>query len=43
VDREKHVVWSFKDFDRFGDSLTNSQMLSVDGKAVPLSGEKLLR
>ena len=43
VDREKRVVWSFKDFDRFGDSLTNSQMLSVDGKAVPLSGEKLLR
>jgi len=43
VDRMKRVVWSFRDFDRFGDSLTNSQMLSVDGKAVPLFGEQLLR
>ncbi len=43
VSRMKRVVWSFTDFDRFGDSLTNSQILSVDGHAVPLSGEKLLR
>lgn len=43
VSREKKVVWSFKDFDRFGDSLTNSQMLAVDGVAVPLDGAKLLR
>ena len=43
VNREKRVVWSFKDFDRFGDSLTNSQMLAVDGVAVPLDGAKLLR
>lgn len=43
VNRDKRVVWSFKDFDRFGDSLTNSQILSVDGQAVPLSGDKLLR
>ena len=43
VDREKRVVWTFKDFDRFGDSLTNSQILTVDGHAVPLSGETLLR
>jgi hypothetical protein len=34
VDRHKKVVWSFLDFDRFGDSLTNSQILSVDGKAL---------
>ena len=34
VDRQKNVVWSFKDFDRFGDSLTNSQMLAIDGKPV---------
>ena len=34
VDREKHVVWSFSDFERFGDSLTNSQILSVDGLPV---------
>ena len=43
VNREKKVVWSFKDFDRFGDSLTNSQMLAVDGVALPLDGAKLLR
>ncbi len=43
VNREKKVVWSFKDFDRFGDSLTNSQMLAVDGVVVPLEGKKFLR
>ena len=43
VNREKKVVWSFKDFDRFGDSLTNSQILAVDGVAVPFAGAKLLR
>ncbi|MEZ6127739.1 MAG: PQQ-binding-like beta-propeller repeat protein [Planctomycetaceae bacterium] len=34
VNREKRVVWTFKDFDRFGNALTNSQILSVDGKKV---------
>lgn len=43
VNREKKVVWSFKDFDRFGDSLTNSQILAVDGKDIPLDGPSLLR
>lgn len=43
VNREKKVVWSFKDFDRFGDSLTNSQILAVDGVAVPLEGPEFLR
>lgn len=43
VDREKRVVWSFNDFDRFGDSLTNSQILTVDGTPVPLEGKLLLR
>ena len=43
VNREKRVVWSFKDFDRFGDSLTNSQILAVDGVTVPLEGPKFLR
>lgn len=43
VNREKKVVWSFKDFDRFGDSLTNSQMLAADGVAVPLEGKEFLR
>ena len=43
VNREKKVVWSFKDFDRFGDSLTNSQILAVDRVAVPLDGARFLR
>ena len=34
VTREKRVAWSFLDFDRFGDSLTNSQVLSVNGQPV---------
>jgi len=43
INREKNVVWSFKDFDRFGDSLTNSQILAVDGIGLPLDGPILLR
>lgn len=43
VNRDKRVVWSFQDFDRFGDSLTNSQILSVNGKPVPLDGAAPLR
>ena len=43
VNRQKRVVWSFRDFDRFGDSLTNSQILAVDGVAVSLDPAKLLR
>lgn|GEM_PF-82880 len=34
VDRQKRVVWSFRDFERFGNSLTNSRILSVNGKPV---------
>lgn len=34
VNRAKQVVWSFHDFERFGNSTTNSQILTVDGKAV---------
>lgn len=34
VTRDKQVVWTFSDFERFGDSLTNSQILTVDGQAV---------
>lgn len=37
VNRDKKVVWSFHDFDRFGDSLTNSQMLTIDGKPIAAS------
>ena len=43
VNREKRVVWSFRDFDRFGDSLTNSQILAVDGSAIPVDGPGFLR
>lgn len=38
VNRDKQVVWTFRDFERFGDSLTNSQILSVDG--APVSGRR---
>jgi hypothetical protein len=34
ITRDKKVVWQFQDFERFGNSLTNSQMLSVDGEAI---------
>jgi outer membrane protein assembly factor BamB len=34
VSRDKKVVWQFRDFERFGNSLTNSQILAVDGKPV---------
>lgn len=34
VNRDREVVWQFRDFSRFGDSLTNSQILSVDGTAI---------
>ncbi|MEQ9408498.1 MAG: PQQ-binding-like beta-propeller repeat protein [Fuerstiella sp.] len=34
VDRDKRVVWTFRDFDRFGNALTNSQILAVDGRPV---------
>ncbi len=35
VNREKKVVWKFQDFERFGNSFTNTQVLEVDGKPVP--------
>ena len=34
VTREKKVVWTFTDFQRFGNALTNSRILTVDGKPV---------
>jgi len=34
VTREKKVVWKYQDSERFGDSLTNSQILSIDGEAI---------
>ncbi len=38
VNRDKQVIWTFRDFERFGDSLTNSQILTVDGS--PVSGRR---
>lgn len=35
VTRDKQVVWTFKDFNRFGNALSNSRILAVDGKPVP--------
>jgi outer membrane protein assembly factor BamB len=34
VDRDKQVVWTFKDFERFGNALTNTVVLAVDGKPI---------
>lgn len=34
VTRDKKVVWTFKDFQRFGNATTNSQVLTVDGKPL---------
>ena len=34
ITRDKDVVWSFHDFDRFGNATTNTQILSVNGKPV---------
>jgi outer membrane protein assembly factor BamB len=43
IDRNKRVIWTFRDHERFGNSLTNSQMLSMDGIPVPTSGPELFR
>lgn len=37
VTRDKQVVWTFQDFERFGNSLTNTQILSTDG--VPVAAQ----
>lgn len=34
VDRRKRVVWTYRDFENFGNALTNSQILAIDGKPV---------
>lgn len=34
VNRQKQVVWTFTDFDRFGNATTNSQILSVNGSRI---------
>ncbi|MCB9875900.1 MAG: PQQ-binding-like beta-propeller repeat protein [Planctomycetaceae bacterium] len=34
VTRDKKVEWEFQDFERFGNALTNSQILSADGVLI---------
>lgn len=33
IDREKHVVWTFHDFERFGNATTSSQILDAGARA----------
>lgn len=40
ITRDKKVVWGFHDFKRFGNALTNTQVLTVDGRViVPVIGQ----
>jgi outer membrane protein assembly factor BamB len=34
ITRDKKVVWKFQDFERFGNSLTNTQVLTTSGKGI---------
>ncbi|WP_145080466.1 beta-propeller domain-containing protein [Aureliella helgolandensis] len=34
IQRDKKVVWTFKDFNRFGNSLTNTQVLTTNGQPI---------
>ena len=36
ITRDKQVVWTFQDFTRFGNSLTNTQILSTNGEGLVL-------
>lgn len=36
ITRNKKVVWTYLDFKTFGNALSNSQILSVDGQPIPL-------
>ncbi len=35
INRKKEVVWKFHDFKNFGNALTNTQILSINGKPIP--------
>ena len=35
ITRDKKIVWSFKDFNRFGNALTNTRVLTIDGQPLP--------
>ena len=34
VTRDKQVVWKFNDFQRFGNALTNTQILTTNGEPI---------
>lgn len=34
VNRQKKIVWQFRDFERFGNALTNTQILTTDGSKI---------
>lgn len=34
INRDKQVVWQFRDFQRFGNSLTNTQILTTNGAKI---------
>ena len=34
VTRAKEVVWTFHDFEKFGNATTNSQILTTNGKSI---------
>lgn len=34
IDRDKQVVWTFTDFERFGNALSNAQLLTTDGQPI---------
>lgn len=34
ITRDKQVVWTFHDFERFGNATTNTQVLTTDGEAL---------
>ncbi len=34
VNREKKIVWQFRDFERFGNALTNTQILTTNGSKI---------
>lgn len=40
INRSKDVVWTFHDFERFGNATTNSQILSTNGVQIPASPGK---
>ncbi len=36
INRKKEIAWKFHDFKNFGNALTNTQILSINGKPIPV-------